>query len=331
MLRRHRHLHWRDEDWKTERYKEIIRSGTVEPRPGVLRLMDEAKDAAGSGMRHGWQAFSTNLATEFFVKQSPTNHSPLLRGQVIAKPGSVKTYKRFEAEIYVLTKDEGGRHTAFFSNYRPQFYMRTADITGKVELPENVKMVMPGDNVTAIFELISPVPLDAAEQDRNEAEALERELHSKDDASISLPARQECWREGGFSHDIPTTLHRSKVDCPVPEEMVTVSVDGSVVDRIAKIMSYLRLGSSGNVLKKKKKEREVKGRIAIIGNEYVEDERVSKPNGEILKNRTYRENLPPPPPPPKQGHPDSKENQGPEVSRAEDDDIFVGEILLPAL
>lgn len=82
--------------------------------------------------------------------------------QVIAKPGSVKTYKRFEAEIYVLTKDEGGRHTAFFSNYRPQFYMRTADITGKVELPENVKMVMPGDNVTAVFELISAVPLEAA-------------------------------------------------------------------------------------------------------------------------------------------------------------------------
>lgn len=81
--------------------------------------------------------------------------------QVIAKPGSVKTYKRFEAEIYVLTKDEGGRHTAFFSNYKPQFYMRTADITGKVELPESVKMVMPGDNVTATFELISPVPLDA--------------------------------------------------------------------------------------------------------------------------------------------------------------------------
>ncbi|KAI5680333.1 hypothetical protein M9H77_01560 [Catharanthus roseus] len=86
------------------------------------------------------------------------------RGQVIAKPGTVKTYKRFEAEIYVLTKDEGGRHTAFFSNYRPQFYMRTADITGKVELPENVKMVMPGDNVTAVFELISPVPLEAGQR-----------------------------------------------------------------------------------------------------------------------------------------------------------------------
>jgi len=80
--------------------------------------------------------------------------------KVIAKPGATKASKRFEAEIYVLTKDEGGRHTAFFSNYRPQFYLRTADVTGKVELPENVKMVMPGDNVTAVFELIVPVPLE---------------------------------------------------------------------------------------------------------------------------------------------------------------------------
>ncbi|PSR85185.1 Elongation factor Tu like [Actinidia chinensis var. chinensis] len=86
------------------------------------------------------------------------------RGQVIAKPGTPKTYKRFEAEIYVLTKDEGGRHTAFFSNYMPQFYMRTADIAGKVELPENIKMVMPGDNVTAVFELISALPLQAGQR-----------------------------------------------------------------------------------------------------------------------------------------------------------------------
>ncbi|THU68587.1 hypothetical protein C4D60_Mb08t05450 [Musa balbisiana] len=84
--------------------------------------------------------------------------------QVVCKPGTLKTYTKFEAEIYVLTKDEGGRHTAFFSNYRPQFFMRTADVTGKVELPESVKMVMPGDNVTATFELISPVPLEAGQR-----------------------------------------------------------------------------------------------------------------------------------------------------------------------
>nr|XP_043619451.1 elongation factor Tu, mitochondrial-like [Erigeron canadensis] len=92
------------------------------------------------------------------------SRTDIQRGQVIAKPNSVKTYTKFEAEIYVLTKDEGGRHTAFFSNYRPQFYLRTADVTGKVELPENVKMVMPGDNVTAAFELITPVVLEQGQR-----------------------------------------------------------------------------------------------------------------------------------------------------------------------
>ncbi|KAL7000373.1 hypothetical protein U1Q18_001522 [Sarracenia purpurea var. burkii] len=91
--------------------------------------------------------------------------------------------------------------------------------------------------------------------------------------------------------------------------------------RIAKIMSYLRLGSSGKVLKKKKKDREVKGKIAAIGNDYDEDERVSKNDGEILKYRIDKENLPPPPPPLKKGHPDSKEKQGPAV-RVEEDDMF---------
>jgi elongation factor Tu len=79
---------------------------------------------------------------------------------VVCKPGSLKTCKKFEAEIYVLTKDEGGRHTAFVTNYSPQFYFRTADVTGRVELLGEMKMVLPGDNVTAKFELISPVPLE---------------------------------------------------------------------------------------------------------------------------------------------------------------------------
>ncbi|XP_058187624.1 suppressor of mec-8 and unc-52 protein homolog 2 [Rhododendron vialii] len=131
--------------------------------------------------------------------------------------------------------------------------------------------------------------------------------------------------EGGFSHDIPTTLHRSKADCPVPEEMVTVSVDGSVLDRIAKIMSYLRLGSSGKVLKKKKKEKEVKGKIAAVDNLYDEDVRLPKSDVELSKYKIDREKLPPPPPPLKKGHPDSKEKQGPAVPRAEEDDIFVGD------
>lgn len=82
------------------------------------------------------------------------------RGQVVCKPGSIKPHKKFQAEIYVLTKEEGGRHTPFLSNYRPQFFMRTADITGSVTLPEGVEMVMPGDNVTATFDLITPVALE---------------------------------------------------------------------------------------------------------------------------------------------------------------------------
>jgi elongation factor Tu len=82
------------------------------------------------------------------------------RGQVLAKPGSVKPHKKFKAEIYVLSKDEGGRHTPFFNNYRPQFYFRTTDVTGSVTLPAGVEMVMPGDNVGIEVELISPVAME---------------------------------------------------------------------------------------------------------------------------------------------------------------------------
>ena len=82
------------------------------------------------------------------------------RGQVIAKPGSITPHKKFLAEVYVLKKDEGGRHKAFFSGYRPQFYVRTMDVTGAIELPEGVEMVMPGDNVNLTVELIVPVALE---------------------------------------------------------------------------------------------------------------------------------------------------------------------------
>ena len=82
------------------------------------------------------------------------------RGQVIAKPGSVTPHKKFKAEIYVLSKEEGGRHTPFFKGYRPQFYFRTTDVTGAIELPEGVEMVMPGDNVTMKVELITPIAMD---------------------------------------------------------------------------------------------------------------------------------------------------------------------------
>ncbi len=82
------------------------------------------------------------------------------RGQVIAKPGSIKPHKKFKAEVYVLSKDEGGRHTPFFTNYRPQFYFRTTDVTGTVKLAEGVEMVMPGDNVSIEVELIQPIAME---------------------------------------------------------------------------------------------------------------------------------------------------------------------------
>lgn len=89
-----------------------------------------------------------------------TKKEDIERGQVLAKPGTIKPHKKFKAEIYVLSKDEGGRHTPFFSNYRPQFYFRTTDVTGTIKLPEGVEMVMPGDNVSIEVELITPIAME---------------------------------------------------------------------------------------------------------------------------------------------------------------------------
>ncbi len=88
------------------------------------------------------------------------NRSDIERGQVLAKPGSVTCHKKFTAQVYVLTKDEGGRHTPFFNNYRPQFYFRTTDVTGVISLPEGTEMCMPGDNVEMTIELIHPIAMD---------------------------------------------------------------------------------------------------------------------------------------------------------------------------
>jgi elongation factor Tu len=82
------------------------------------------------------------------------------RGMVLAKPGSITPHTRFAAEVYVLTKDEGGRHTPFFKGYRPQFYFRTTDVTGTIELPEGTEMVMPGDNIQMTIELITPIAME---------------------------------------------------------------------------------------------------------------------------------------------------------------------------
>jgi elongation factor Tu len=89
-----------------------------------------------------------------------TKREEVERGQVLAKPGSITPHTKFTAEAYILTKDEGGRHTPFFANYRPQFYFRTTDVTGTVELPSGTEMVMPGDNITMDVTLIAPIAMD---------------------------------------------------------------------------------------------------------------------------------------------------------------------------
>jgi elongation factor Tu len=89
-----------------------------------------------------------------------TKKEDVERGQVLCKPGSITPHTNFEAQVYVLTKEEGGRHTPFFNNYRPQFYFRTTDITGHIELPEGTEMVMPGDNTVMTVELINPIAMD---------------------------------------------------------------------------------------------------------------------------------------------------------------------------
>ncbi len=89
-----------------------------------------------------------------------TKREDVERGQVVCKPGTVKPHKKFKAEAYILTKEEGGRHTPFFTNYRPQFYFRTTDVTGMVKLPDGTEMVMPGDNVTCEVELITPIAME---------------------------------------------------------------------------------------------------------------------------------------------------------------------------
>ena len=89
-----------------------------------------------------------------------TKREDVERGQVLAKPGSITPHTKFKAEAYILTKEEGGRHTPFFTNYRPQFYFRTTDVTGIVQLPEGTEMVMPGDNVSMDVELIAPIAMD---------------------------------------------------------------------------------------------------------------------------------------------------------------------------
>ena len=98
------------------------------------------------------------------LKDVASGHSDLERGMVIAKPGSITPHKKFNAQVYVLKKEEGGRHTPFLNGYRPQFYFRTTDVTGVVTLPQGVEMVMPGDNVSVEIKVIAPVAMERGQR-----------------------------------------------------------------------------------------------------------------------------------------------------------------------
>nr|GEU44159.1 elongation factor Tu, mitochondrial [Tanacetum cinerariifolium] len=144
-----------------------VEQGMIKVREEVeiIGLMQGSKKTTITGVEMFKKSLDHEQAGDnvgFFLRG--ISRTDIQQGHVIAKPSSVKIYTKFEAEIYVLTKDEGGRHIAFFSNYKPQFYLKTADVTEKVDLPKNVKMVMPGDNVTAGFELITPVILELGQR-----------------------------------------------------------------------------------------------------------------------------------------------------------------------
>ncbi|WP_264923686.1 GTP-binding protein [Klebsiella quasipneumoniae] len=107
-----------------------------------------------------WEAKIIELGENVGVLLRGIKREEIERGQVLAKPGTINPHTKFESEVYILSKDEGGRHTPFFKGYRPQFYFRTTDVTGTIELPEGVEMVMPGDNIKMVVTLIHPIAMD---------------------------------------------------------------------------------------------------------------------------------------------------------------------------
>ena len=145
-----------------------VATGRVER--GTLHLNDEleilgVKEEVGKTVVTGIEMFRKMLdeaqaGDNIGALLRGINRDQIVRGQVLAKPGSVTCHKKFTAQVYVLTKDEGGRHTPFFNNYRPQFYFRTTDVTGVITLPEGTEMCMPGDNVEMTIELIHPIAMD---------------------------------------------------------------------------------------------------------------------------------------------------------------------------
>ncbi|TAM57802.1 elongation factor Tu [bacterium] len=124
----------------------------------IVGLKEETKKSVVTGIEMFRKLLDVGIAGDNIgVLLRGIERNDIERGQVLAKPGSIKPHTKFKAEVYVLSKEEGGRHTPFFSNYRPQFYFRTTDVTGTIKLPEGVEMVMPGDNVTMDVELITPI------------------------------------------------------------------------------------------------------------------------------------------------------------------------------
>jgi elongation factor Tu len=136
---------------------------------GIVKVGDEVEIIGIRDTRRRC-ARALRCSARFWTRARPATTSACLlrgtkrddveRGQVVAKPGSITPHTKFKAEVYILSKEEGGRHTPFFNGYRPQFYFRTTDVTGVVTLPEGVEMVMPGDNVTIEGTLITPIAME---------------------------------------------------------------------------------------------------------------------------------------------------------------------------
>mgnify|MGYP001792916091 CR=1 FL=1 len=145
----------------SERRLRVRRQRVVRADDAVLeRLRDAQQTRVTDSERCRQRLDEGRWGDNVGVRHRGIKKTDVERGQVLAKPGSVKPHKKFKAEIYVLSKDEGGRHTPFFTNYRPQFYFRTTDVTGSVTLPTGVEMVMPGDNVSIEVELSCPVAME---------------------------------------------------------------------------------------------------------------------------------------------------------------------------
>jgi elongation factor Tu len=140
-----------------------VERGTMKPNNEVeiVGLRDDTRKVVVTSMEMFHKVLDEVMAGDNAgLLLRGVNRDEVERGQVLAKPGSITPHKKFMGEVYVLRKDEGGRHKAFFPGYRPQFYIRTMDVTGEITLPEGVEMVMPGDNVNLMVELITPVALE---------------------------------------------------------------------------------------------------------------------------------------------------------------------------